>query len=77
MRNSTSTTWAIRNAPKISEHKLPYYPFASFTNGQLALLKVVALCFDKMVLLDPVGTSSETTVGADHYARERETMKRA
>ena len=60
----------------MTEHKLPYYPFASFANGQLALLKGAAPWFDKMVLLDPDGTNSES-VGADHYVRERETMKRA
>lgn len=50
-------------------HKLFYYPYASFTNAQLPLLKVASLYFDKLVLLDPVGASWDT-VGADHIARD-------
>jgi len=57
------------------EHKqmpgnnLFFYPYASFTNAQLPLLKVAALWFDKLVILDPVGASWDT-VGADHLARD-------
>jgi hypothetical protein len=51
----------------VTEHILFYYPYASFTNAQLPLLKVAALYFDKLMLLDPVGASWDT-VGADHIA---------
>lgn len=34
-----------------------YYTYASFTKTQLPLLKVAALYFYKLVLLDPVGAS--------------------
>jgi hypothetical protein len=53
----------------MTEHNLFYYPYASFTNGQLPLLKVAALYFDKLFILDPVG-ASWATVGADHVARD-------
>ena len=53
----------------MTSHNLFYYPYASFTNAQLPLLKVAALWFDKLVLLDPVGASWDT-VGADHVARD-------
>ena len=53
----------------MTEHNLFYYPYASFTNAQLPLLKVVALWFDKLVTLDPVDASWDT-VGADHIARD-------
>jgi hypothetical protein len=36
----------------MTEHNLFYYSYASFTNGQLPLLKVAKLYFDKLVLLD-------------------------
>lgn len=49
------------------EHYLFYYPYASFTSVRLPLLKVAALYFDKLVILDPVG-ASWTTVDADHVA---------
>ena len=54
---------------RMSEHNLFYYPYASFTNAQLPLLKVAALWFDKLVILDPVGASWDT-VGADSVARD-------
>ena len=47
---------------------LLYYPYASFTNAQLPLLKVAALYFHKLVILDPVGASWET-VGPDYPVR--------
>ena len=47
----------------MAEHYLFYYPYVSFTNAQLPLLKVATLWFDKLVILDPVGTSWNT-VGA-------------
>ncbi|HMI83274.1 MAG TPA: hypothetical protein VK550_04220 [Polyangiaceae bacterium] len=46
-----------------------YYPYASFTDRQLPLLKVAALYFDKLTILDPVG-ASWATVGATHVARD-------
>src|SRR5262245_5112961 len=52
----------------MTEHNLFYYPYASFTNAQLPLLKVAALYFDKLVVLDPVGASWDH-IGADHFAR--------
>jgi hypothetical protein len=53
----------------MNEHNLFYYPYASFTNTQLPLLKVAALYFDKLVLLDPIGASWDT-VGTDYVARD-------
>jgi hypothetical protein len=53
----------------MTECILFYYPYASFTNAQLLLLKVAALYFDKLYLLDPVG-ASWATIGADYPARE-------
>jgi hypothetical protein len=53
----------------MADYTLFYYPYASFTDAQLPLLKVAALYFDKLVLLDPVGASWDT-VGADYQARE-------
>ena len=53
-------------------HQLPSrlgMHYASFTNAQLPLLKVAALYFDKLYILDPVG-ASWATVGADHHARD-------
>ncbi len=45
----------------MTEHNLFYYPYASFTNAKLRLLKVAALYFDKLVILDPVGANWATT----------------
>lgn len=53
----------------MTDHKLFYYPYASFTYAQLPLLKVAALYSDKLTLLDPVGASWDT-VGADSIARD-------
>jgi hypothetical protein len=39
----------------MTEHNLFYYPCASFTNAQLPLLKVTALYFAQLTILDPVG----------------------
>lgn len=41
----------------MTDQYLSYYPYASFTNTQLPLVKVAALYFDKLVILDPVGAS--------------------
>ncbi len=46
----------------MAEHNLFYYPYACFTNTQLPLLKVAALYFDKLYILD--------RVGADHHIRK-------
>lgn len=53
----------------MTEHSLWYYPYACFTNTQLPLLKVAALWFDKLYILDPVG-ASWNTIGADHVVRD-------
>lgn len=53
----------------MTEHSIFYYPYASFTNAQLPLLKAVALYFDKLYILDPV-EASWATIGANHPARE-------
>ncbi len=53
----------------MTQHNLFYYPYASFTNAQLPLLKVAALWFDKLFILDPVGASWDT-IGADHITRD-------
>src|SRR5262245_61697938 len=62
-----------RRGAQMTEHNLFYYPYASFTNEQLPLLKVTALYFDKLTILDPVG-ASWATVGADHVARDAITL---
>ena len=53
----------------MNKHNLFYYPCASFTHAQLWLLKMAALCFDKLYLLDPVG-ASRSTIGTDYDACE-------
>lgn len=53
----------------MNEHNLFYYPYASFTDAQIPLLKVAALYFDKLIILDPVG-AGWNTIGADYPARE-------
>ena len=45
-------------------HRLYYYPYASFTNQQLPLLKVAAVWFDELVILDPIGASLHS-IGLD------------
>ena len=57
----------------MTKHNLFYYPYASFTNAQLPLLKVAALYFDKLYILDPVGASWDT-IGADYIARNAITL---
>ena len=49
----------------MTEHNLFYYPYASFTNGQLPQLMVAALYIDKLYILDPVG-ASWATIGAEY-----------
>jgi len=53
----------------MNSHELFYFPYASLTNSQLPLLRVAALYFDKLIILDPVG-ASWATVGANHIARD-------
>ena len=60
----------------MNEHNLFYYPYAYLENSQLPLLKVAALYFDKLYILDPVGASWKT-VGAQHYARDAVKILRA
>lgn len=57
--NESGSTFRIarRKVSAMTEHNLFYYPYASFTNAQLPLLKVAALYFDKLVTLDSVGAS--------------------
>ena len=50
----------------MTEHNLFYYPYASFTNAQLPLLKVAALYFYKLVILDPASASWATTDAEQH-----------
>lgn len=60
----------------MNEHNLFCYPFASFTNVQLPLLKVAALYFDKLYLFDPVDASSVAmelnTHCADAFVQRRQ-----
>ena len=44
----------------MTEHNLFSYPYASFMNVQPPMLKVAALYFDKLVLLDPASASRDT-----------------
>lgn len=53
----------------MTEHSVSCYPYASFTNVPLPLLKAAALYLDKLYILDPVG-ANWATVGADQHARE-------
>lgn len=53
----------------MTEHNLFYYPYASFTDAQLPLLKVAALWFDKLVILDPVGASWDS-IGIESQVRD-------
>ncbi len=53
----------------MTEYRLLYCPYASFTNAQLLSPKVAALCFDNLVILDLVGASWDA-VGADHVVRD-------
>jgi hypothetical protein len=53
----------------VTEYSLFNYSYASFTNAQLPLLKVAALYFDKLYILDPVGASWDT-IGTDYHAQK-------
>jgi hypothetical protein len=48
----------------MTPQRLYYYPYASFTDQQLPLLKVAAVWFDELVILDPVGASLNS-IGVD------------
>lgn len=48
----------------MTPHRLYYYPYASFTNQQLPLLKVAAVWFDELVIMDPSGASLHS-IGVD------------
>ena len=48
----------------MAQHNLFYYPYASFIEEQLPLLKVAALYFDKLYILDPQGASWDS-IGID------------
>lgn len=54
----------------MTEHNLFYYPYASFTNAQLPLLKVAAVCVGKLVMLDKVVASWATIAAVDEPTRE-------
>ena len=42
----------------MNKHSIFYYPYASFTDNQSPLLKVAAIYFDKLYILDPEKSSS-------------------
>src|SRR4051812_40949894 len=50
-----------------ADNRLFYYPYATFFDAQLPLLKVAALYFDKLALLDPRSASWDR-IGADPKA---------
>ncbi len=41
----------------MTEHSIFYYPYASFKEKQVPLLKAAALYFDKLYILDPTKAS--------------------
>ena len=47
------------------DHKIFYYPYGSFDDAQIPLLKAAALYFDKLYILDPLKASSGTIGIAD------------
>jgi hypothetical protein len=53
----------------MSEHNLFYYPYASFADQQLPLLKVAVLYFDKLFILDPT-MASWGTIGPGDLERD-------
>ena len=57
----------------MTEHNPFHYPYASFTNTQLPLLKVAAFYFDKLYIPDLVGASWDT-IGADYIAHDAITL---
>ena len=57
-----------RHCCTITAHSRFYCLCASFTNAQLPLLKVAALCFEQLIILDSVSTGL-AIIGKDHHAR--------
>jgi hypothetical protein len=53
----------------ITEHKLFYYSYVSFTKARLPLLKVAALYFDKLSFLDSIGASL-VGIGVNYATQE-------
>src|ERR1043166_1058270 len=60
----------------MTEHNLFYYPYASFTDAQLPLLKVAALYFDKLYILDP-NKATGGSVGPGDVAQDVALLERA
>jgi hypothetical protein len=54
----------------MTDHRLLYYPYASFTNTKLPLLKMAAVWFDRLVILDPVGAAGTPSVRTMAPARQ-------
>jgi hypothetical protein len=52
----------------MTEYNVLYYHYASYTDAPLPLLKVVALYFDKLVILDSVG-ANKFILGKDKSKR--------
>ena len=59
----------------VTDHNLFYYPYASFTDAQLPLLKAVALFFDKLYILDPEKATGGT-IGLGDRAKDVELLER-
>jgi hypothetical protein len=59
----------------MAEHTLVYQRCTAIIHQQLLPLKVVALYFDKLVILDPVGASWDT-IGADYRDRDAGIVQR-
>jgi hypothetical protein len=50
----------------MNEHSVFYYPYASFKQEQLLLLKAAALYFDKLLFLDPLKASWDWIGPSEH-----------
>lgn len=61
----------------MTKNNLFYYPYASFTDAQLPLLKVAALWFDKLFILDPGGASWDTIDAEQHAYNALRTLNEA
>ena len=61
----------------MTKNNLFYYPYASFTDAQLPLLKVAALWFDKLFILDPGGASWDTIDAEQHVYNALRTLNEA
>jgi len=53
----------------LAEEQLYVYHCASFTNWLITLLKLTALYFGRLAVVNPVGVSW-SPVAADHHARQ-------